>query len=145
LSDETVADVRRIWLEHAVIFFRDQRLTPAQFMAFARRLGRPVEYPFLKGIEGFPEITPVVKLEHETANFGGVWHSDTTYLETPPMGTLLLALEVPPAGGDTVFASQYAAYEALSEGMRDLLAGMVAVNSSAKADVTRSREDRMKT
>jgi len=145
LSDETIAEVRRIWLAHAVIFFRGQRLTPAQFMAFARRLGQPVEYPFLKGIEGFPEITPVVKLEHETVNFGGVWHSDTTYLETPPMGTMLLALEVPPAGGDTMFASQYAAYDALTPGMRALLDGLTAVNSSAKADVTRSREDRMKT
>ena len=145
LSDETIAEVRRMWLEHAVIFFRGQRLAPAQFMAFARRLGQPVEYPFLKGIEGFPEITPVVKLEHETVNFGGVWHSDTTYLETPPMGTMLLALEVPPAGGDTMFASQYAAYDALTPGMRALLDGLTAVNSSAKADVTKSREDRMKT
>jgi taurine dioxygenase len=145
LPGETVAELRRIWLEHAVIFFRDQRLTPARFMAFARRFGQPVEYPFLKGIEGFPEITPVVKLEHETANFGGVWHSDTTYLEAPPMGTMLLALEIPPAGGDTIFASQYRAYDALSAGMRALLDGLIAVNSSAKADVTKSREDRMKT
>ena len=145
LPDETIAGIRRAWLEHVVIFFRDQRLTPAQFIGFGQRFGQPVEYPFLKGLDGFPEITPVVKLEHETVNFGGIWHSDTTYLERPPTGTMLLAREVPPAGGDTLFANQYLAYETLSAGMRSLLDGLTAVNSSAKADVTRTREDRMKT
>ncbi|HKA42332.1 MAG TPA: TauD/TfdA family dioxygenase, partial [Burkholderiales bacterium] len=124
LSDETVADIRRIWLEHVVIFFRDQPLTPEQFLGLARRFGQPVEYPFLKGLAGFPEITPVIKLEHEKVNFGGVWHSDTTYLEQPPMGTMLLGREVPPLGGDTLFSNQYLAYEALSGRMRDLLDGL---------------------
>ena len=55
------------------------------------RFGKLVEYPFIKGIEGFPEIIPVIKLEHEKSNFGGVWHSDTSYLEEPPMGTMLNA------------------------------------------------------
>jgi taurine dioxygenase len=144
LPERTVAEIRRAWLEHQVVFFRDQDLSPAQFLAFAERFGEPVEYPFVKGLEGFPTITPVVKLEHERVNFGGVWHSDTTYLEEPPMATLLLARELPPFGGDTEFASMYAAYEALSEGMKRLLEPLVAVNSSAKADVTRSREDRIR-
>ena len=145
LSDETISDIRRAWLEHAVIFFRGQDLAPAQFVTFAQRLGQPMEYPFLKGLPGFPEITPVIKLEHETVNFGGIWHSDTTYLEQPPMGTMLLAREVPPTGGDTLFANQYLAYETLSAAMRKLLDGLVAISSSAKADVTKSREDRLKT
>jgi taurine dioxygenase len=144
LPEETIAEIRRAWLEHAVIFFRNQPLTPAQFMGLAQRFGQPVEYPFLKGIAGFPEITPVIKLEHETVNFGGVWHSDTTYLEQPPMGTMLLAREVPPAGGDTLFANQYLAYETLTAGMRGLLDSLTAISSSAKADVTRTREDRLK-
>ncbi len=142
LDDDTIAAIRRAWLAHLVIFFRDQDLPPARFLAVARRFGRPVEYPFVKGIAGFPEITPVVKLEHETTNFGGIWHTDTAYLETPPMGTMLIAREVPPVGGDTLFASQYRAYETLSDGMRRLLDGLVAVNESAKADATRTREDR---
>jgi taurine dioxygenase len=112
-------------------------------MAFARRMGKPIEYPFVKGIEGFPEIIQVMKLEHERTNFGGIWHSDTTYLEQPPMGSMLLAREVPPFGGDTLFASQYAAYEALSDGMRKLLDPLKAVSSSAKADVSKTREDRI--
>ncbi|MBM3356274.1 MAG: taurine dioxygenase [Betaproteobacteria bacterium] len=144
LPERTIGEIRRAWLENLVIFFRDQDLTPAQFLGFAERFGEPVEYPFVKGLDGFPTITPVVKLEHERVNFGGVWHSDTTYLEEPPMGTVLLAREVPPYGGDTEFASMYAAYESLSERMQRLLEPLVAVNSSAKADVTRSREDRIK-
>jgi taurine dioxygenase len=144
LSGAIVADIRRAFLEHLVIFFRDQALSPAQFMAFARRMGTPVEYPFVKGIEGFPEIIEVKKLEHERHNFGGIWHSDTAYLAEPPMGSMLLAREVPAAGGDTEFANQYLAYESLSAGLRRVLDGLIAVNSSAKADVTRTREDRIK-
>ena len=144
LAEETVAAIRRAFLEHLVIFFRDQDLAPAQFMAFARRMGRPIEYPFVKGIEGFAEVIEVKKLENERHNFGGIWHSDTAYLAEPPMGSMLLAREVPPHGGDTLFANQYLAYETLSDGMRGLLTNLVAVNSSSKADVSRTREDRMK-
>jgi len=137
-------EIRKAFLEHQVVFFRDQKLDPAQFMAFARRMGGPIEYPFVKGIDGYPEVIEVKKLEHERHNFGGIWHSDTAYLEEPPMGSMLLAREVPPYGGDTEFASQYLAYEALSDGMKRVLEKLVAVNSSAKADVTRTREDRVK-
>ncbi len=142
--DFPVRDIRRAFLEHGVIFFRDQTLDPARFMAFARAMGRPVEYPFVKGLAGFPEVIEVKKLEHERHNFGGIWHSDTAYLEEPPMGSMLLAREIPSYGGDTEFASQYLAYEALSDGMKRLLDGLYAVNSSAKADVTRTREDMVK-
>jgi taurine dioxygenase len=144
VSDEAIASIRRAWLEHGVIFFRDQPLPPAQFVAFARRFGEIVEYPFIKGIDGFPEIIPVVKLEQETSNFGGIWHSDTSYLPEPPMATMLIARELPPKGGDTMFANTYLAYESLSAGMQHLLAGLRAVNSSKKADATRTREDRVR-
>jgi taurine dioxygenase len=144
LDGHTIAAIRRAWLDHLVIFFRGQRLAPEKFLAFARCFGEVVEYPFVRGIEGFPEITPVVKLEHERVNFGGLWHSDTSYLERPPMGTMLIAREVPPYGGDTLFANMHLAYESLSPGMRRLLDGLVAVNSSAKADVTKTREDRLR-
>jgi taurine dioxygenase len=145
LAEGEVAEIRAAWLEHLVLFFRDQPLSPSDFLAFARRIGRPIEYPFVKGIPGFPEIVEVKKLEHEKVNFGGVWHSDTAYLEIPPMASMLLAREVPPQGGDTLFANMYLAYQTLSEGMKRLLDPLVAVNSSAKADVTRTREDRLKT
>ena len=73
------------------MFIRDQELTSGQFLAFAQELGEPREYPLLPGLPGYPMITPVVKRKDETMNFGGVWHSDTTYLKEPPMATLLLA------------------------------------------------------
>jgi len=144
LDDTTFAEMRRAWLEHLVVFFRGQDLSPAQFLAFARRVGTPIEYPFVKGLDEYPEIIPVLKLAHEKINFGGIWHSDTTYLEAPPMASMLIAREVPPAGGDTEFANMYRAYETLSDGMKHLLDGLVAVNSSANADVSRTREDRLK-
>ena len=144
LGEETVALLRRAWLEHLVLFFRDQDLPPARFLAFARRFGEPIEYPFVRGLDEAPEIIPVLKREHETINFGGIWHSDTAYLQVPPMASMLVAREVPAAGGDTEFANMYLAYESLSDGMKRLLEPLSAVNSSAAADVSRTREDRVK-
>jgi taurine dioxygenase len=144
LSVATVQTIRQALLDHLVIFFRDQDLPPDRFLALARCFGRAIEYPFLKGIDGFPEIITVSKLPEETVNFGGVWHSDTTYLPEPPMATLLIAREVPEAGGDTLFANQYLAYDRLSDGMRALLAQQTGVASSAKADSSRTREDRIR-
>ena len=144
LTDEAVREIRRAWLDHLVVFFRDQDLDPDQFLAFARRIGEPVEYPFVPGIEGYPEIIAVTKLPHETTNFGGIWHSDTVYLERPPMGTMLIAREVPPSGGDTMFASMHAAYDALSPELQRVLGGLRAVNSSALAAVSKTREDRIR-
>ena len=145
ISARLAADIRQVFLEHQVIFLRRQDLSPAQFLAFAQAMGQPIEYPFVKGIEGFPHIIEVKKLAHEKANFGGIWHSDTTYLDVPPMGSMLLAKEVPPYGGDTLFANQYLAYEVLSDTMKGLLAGLKGISSSAKADVSKTREDRIKT
>ncbi len=142
-SDAVTAAIRRALLDHLVIFFRDQgHLSPADFQAFARRIGTPMHYPFVPGIEGFPEITPVVKLPEQTINFGGNWHVDTTYLPKPPMATMLLAREVPSFGGDTAFANQYLAYETLSPGMQALLSGLRGVSRSDKAEASRTREDR---
>jgi taurine dioxygenase len=144
LDAGTLAAIRAAWLEHLVIFFRDQKLTPAQQLAFAQRFGEPMEYPQLKGLPECQLITPVVKLEHERGNFGGVWHSDTTYLARPPMASMLFALEVPPRGGDTLFANQYLAYETLSAGLKATLDGLTGVNTSTKAAASKTREDRMR-
>jgi len=144
LTLQAAAEVRAALLEHLVVFFRDQPLDAGQFTAFAQALGTPVEYPFVTGLPDFPHIIEVKKLEHERINFGGIWHTDTAYLESPPMGSMLLAREVPPFGGDTEFANQYLAFETLSDGMKRLVEGLRAVNSSAKADVTRTREDRIR-
>lgn len=143
LADDVIAAIRRALLDHLVVFFRGQTLSPEQLVAFGYRFGILARYPFVEGLADHPEVIEVTKLEHERVNFGGVWHSDTTYLEEPPIGSMLLALEVPPVGGDTLFANMYMAYETLSAGMKKLLDGLKAVNSSAKADVSRTREDRI--
>ena len=144
LSGNDFGEIKRLWLEHLVVFFRDQTLTERQYMAFAQQFGEPIEYPLVKGLPEYPKIIEVKKLEHERAAFGAIWHSDTAYLERPPMASMLLARELPPFGGDTLFANMYLAFESLSDGMKALLSGLRAVNSSAKADVSKTREDRVR-
>ncbi len=144
LSADTVAEIRQAFLAHLVIFFRGQQLTPPQQLAVAQYFGEPMGYPQLTGLPDCPLVTPVIKREHEKVNFGGVWHSDTTYLECPPMGSMLYAVTIPPFGGDTMFANQYLAYESLSDGLKRTLDGMIAHNTSTKAEVSKTREDRLK-
>lgn len=143
-DDDVLAEIRAAWLDHGVVFFRDQYLNSERYLIFAQRIGEVTRYPFVPGIEDSPDIIAVTKLPHETTNFGGIWHSDTTYLERPPMATLLLARELPPFGGDTMYSSMYAAYEALSPAMQAMLEPLHAVNTSAMADVSKTREDRIK-
>jgi taurine dioxygenase len=143
LEAEVVAEIRHAWLEHLVVFFRGQKLTPAQQVAVARRFGEPIEYPFVQGVPGLPMVTPVIKLPEETINFGGLWHTDTTYQACPPMGTMLYALELPPFGGDTLFANGYLAYETLSPGLRATLDTLIGVYSSHKGQVVETRAARI--
>ena len=125
------ARIHQALLDHLAIFFTDQVLTPDQQVAFGRRFGPLNRYPFVTGLEETPEIIEILKTEADTANFGGVWHSDTSYLDRPPLATMLYAREVPPAGGDTLFANATMAYDSLSDGMKAMLDGLVAVNSAA--------------
>ncbi|NKB56321.1 MAG: taurine dioxygenase [Alphaproteobacteria bacterium] len=131
LTNQTYDEIHEAFLDHQVLFIRDQNLTPPQQAAFARRFGPLNEYPFVKGLEDAPEIIEIVKEPDETINFGGVWHSDTTYLDNPPLGTALYALEVPAAGGDTMYANMYDAYDTLSDGMKHMLAPLTGVSSAA--------------
>ena len=144
LDDDVIGEIRQAWLDNLVVFFRAQKIRPARRLAFARRLGEPMAYPQLTGLPDYPMITPVMKLETERNNFGGVWHSHTTYLQVPPMASMLYAIELPPVGGDTEFANQYLAYETLSDGMRAMLVGLTGVSSSMKAEASKTREDRLK-
>ena len=143
LDPETVLRLRQALLNHGVIFFRDQKLSPGQQMTFAEHFGEAVEYPFIKGLRDHPLVVPILKREGETANFGGVWHSDTAYLPEPPMATILYAKEVPKVGGDTLFADMYMAYETLSDGMKAVLAPLKALNSGATQAAADTRKDRI--
>ena len=130
MSNSQAADIHAAFLAHKVLVFDGPVLTPQQQLRAALLFGEPDIYPFIKGMEGFPEIIEILKTETDKSNFGGGWHSDTTYMEKPALGTMLHALEVPPAGGNTLFANMVAAYDALSDGMKSALEGLKAVNDS---------------
>jgi taurine dioxygenase len=132
LPEETIAAIRQALVEHQVIFFRDQELTPAQQVAFARRFGPLNGHPFVKGMEGQPEVMEIIKEPSDRINFGGGWHSDMSFLERPSIGSILYAVEIPEYGGDTLFASQAAAFEALSPGLQKTLEGLSAVHSASR-------------
>jgi taurine dioxygenase len=124
LDDETFQEIQRAWLEHLVIFFRDQNITPEQQIAFARRFGEFHHHPFMKGMDEYPDILEIIKEEGDTKAFGEVWHTDQMFNPKPAKATILYAKETPDAGGDTLFTNLYMAYETLSEPMKAMLAGV---------------------
>ncbi|HEY8068657.1 MAG TPA: TauD/TfdA family dioxygenase [Burkholderiales bacterium] len=123
-------ELHQAFLRYSVLAIREQKLEPADLMNIGARFGEPCHYPFVTGMDGYPFIFEVVKEPAETKNFGGAWHSDTAYLKQPPLATLLHAVETPSHGGDTLFCNTAAAYDALSEGMKKTLEGLVGVNSA---------------
>jgi taurine dioxygenase len=135
LSDAVVAEIRRAVLDHGVVFARGQSLTPAQQVAFSRRFGPASPVPFVQPIAEHPEVIAVVReaSERQGFTFGGIWHSDFSFLAEPPMGSILHALEVPPYGGDTLWANQYLAFETLSPGLQQTLRGLLGVHSARDA------------
>ena len=143
LSDAVIKEIRGAWLEHLVVFFRGQTLTPGQLVAFSKRFGEIGYYPFVAGMPGHPEVVEVLKKEDEKINFGGLWHTDTSYLERPPMGSVLYAVQVPAYGGDTLWNNMYMAYEALSPTLQQVLGGLRGVNSAEKPDAAVTRTHRM--
>ena len=130
LPDEVFAEIRRAFGEHGVVFFRDQRLSPEQHIAFAERFA-PIDINrFFTAVPGYPMIAEVRKEPEQTRNIGGGWHTDHSYDEVPALGSMLYAREVPKTGGDTLFAGMYAAYDALSDGLKATLEGLRACHSS---------------
>ncbi|MCE3290904.1 MAG: taurine dioxygenase [Caulobacter sp.] len=132
LDAATIAAIRAALNEHQVIFFRDQTLTPEQQLAFGRRFGPLNIHPYVSGMAGHPEVMEIIKEPSDKLNFGGGWHSDMSFLETPSIGSILYAVETPTFGGDTLFASQAAAYDALSDGLKATLEGLRAVHSAGQ-------------
>ena len=131
LSDEIVAEIRQALMDHLVIFFRDQTLSPESQIAFAKRFGSLEEHDFVRGLADHPEIIRVIReADEEGMNFGGGWHSDVTHQQCPALGSVLYAIDVPPYGGDTLFANQYLAYESLSPGMQRMLDGLTAIHTA---------------
>lgn len=133
LSNSEMETVRDAYRDYGVIFFRDQQLTPEEHIAFARRWGEIDINKFFPANGQYPEIAEVRKEREQKTNIGGAWHTDHSYDPTPAMGSILVARELPEEGGDTLFSNMYAAYEALSDGMKKTLSAMKAVHSNALA------------
>lgn len=130
LSDSDMAVMRQALAEHGVIFLRGQDITPEQHLAFARRWADIDVNRFFKAVAGHPEIAEVRKEPEQKTNIGGGWHTDHSYDLVPAMGSVLLAREVPPLGGDTLFANMARAFDGLSEGLKTTLRGLRAIHSS---------------
>jgi taurine dioxygenase len=133
LDDATIAELRRAFLEYSVIFFEDQPLTDTQLVRFGQCFGTLAAIPPHRRLpDADPHVLVVEKKPEDHLNFGSEWHSDTTYLEQPTLGSILLAKQVPDIGGDTLFANQYLAYEALSSGLKAALSGLRAVHTDGR-------------
>jgi alpha-ketoglutarate-dependent taurine dioxygenase len=148
LSEPVVAELRQALLDYKVLFFRNQRLTPDQHVKFARRFGELEQHPFIPANPEHPELVRFAK-SADVGGYENVWHSDVSWREVPSMAALLRAVEVPPTGGDTLFADMYAAYDGLDESLRARIEGMEAVHDfmltfgmqvpAAQLDETRAR------
>ena len=121
IDDATFAEIYEAWLEHQVLFFRDQTFTPEEQIAFAKRFGEIHHHPFIKGMEDHPDILEIIKEEGDTRAFGETWHTDQMFNPKPAKATMLFAKESPDVGGDTMFANMYQAYETLSEPMKTMI------------------------
>ncbi len=133
LSPVTVSEIRAIWLEHLVVAFADQHLSLDQFERVALRFGEFGQDPYFKGLADHPHVAEVKReADEQTPLFAEGWHSDWSFLSTPPSGTLLYGRIIPPIGGDTLYANQYAAYEALDAPMKAKLKGLQGVHSARR-------------
>ena len=137
LSTEPTAgmfsEIHRVFLDYQVLFFRAQRLTPRHLKTFAARFGPLYVHPYAKSLPDHPEVMPVVREADDVGrNFGGSWHADMTFEDQPVLGSVLYAIDVPSYGGDTMFASQYAAYDTLSDSLKQVLVQLNAVHSASE-------------
>src|SRR5512143_2573134 len=132
MDNQAWAAVHQAFLDYKVIAIRGQDLGPQDVMDVGARFGEPNHYPFVKGLDVFPFLFDVIKEPSEKRNFGGGWHSDTTYMKAPPMATLLYALETPSKGGDTLYCDMVAAYESLTPRMKEMLGSLNGVFGAMK-------------
>lgn len=137
-------EIHKAWLKHQVIFFRDQKITPAQQIKFAKKWGGIHIHPFIRPHPRYPEIIEIKKTEKDTHTFGSSWHTDQMFSVRPAKATMLYAKEVPDFGGDTMFANMYLAYDSLSPSMKKMLRGVrvEAAGNNQRNRVQKTREER---
>ena len=141
-SAEEINQIKQALDNFGVVFFRNQNLDSKSYITFAKNFGTCVDYPMLKGLDGFPEITVVEKKPGEQIMFGEGWHTDSTYTKQPPRYTMLYSIKVPPRGqGNTRFASQYLSYETLPEKMKNKISNLKAL-FSADGPISKTRNNR---
>ncbi|MEM7407504.1 MAG: TauD/TfdA family dioxygenase [Pseudomonadota bacterium] len=129
IDGEVFTQIHAAWLRYHVICFRNQRLSPAEHVAFARRFGEIHLHPFNKPLDGHPEVLEILKTEEQKLNNGARWHSDQMYTPRPAKGTMLVAREMPPFGGDTMFSNLHLSYDALSPAMQAVCRRLRGVNN----------------
>ena len=133
VGSDTAATLRAAWLEHQLLVFPDQDLTPAQLEAAATTFGPIGEDPYFRPMDGEEHVVALTReADEQTPIFADVFHSDWSFLPTPPAGTLLYGVDIPPVGGDTLYADQYGAYEALPPDLRERAEGLVGVHSARR-------------
>jgi taurine dioxygenase len=143
LGSAIIIKIRQALIKYQVLFFEDQELSPTELVRFGNYFAPLDRYPFVEGMKDFPDVVEVSKKPNEQINFGGLWHTDTSYLECPPMASILYAKTIPPIGGDTLFANMYAAYDALSPRYKAMLEGLQGINSASKAAAADTRVHRI--
>jgi taurine dioxygenase len=133
VSPETVAEIRAAWLKHLVVAFPDQHLTLDRYEEIAQLFGDFGRDPYFKGLTDHPHIAEVKREADETTPiFAEGWHSDWSFLDNPPSATMLYGRVIPPLGGETLYANQIAAYEALDDDMKQRLEGLMGVHSARR-------------
>ncbi|MBL4721108.1 MAG: TauD/TfdA family dioxygenase [Alphaproteobacteria bacterium] len=142
IAPDVIDEIRHAFLENLVVFFRDQDLDDDALVGFGRKFGELAALPPHRQVPGsYPEILVVEKQPEDNMVFGWEWHSDTSHLETPSLGSILCAKIVPECGGDTLFANQYAAYDALSDGMKRMLGDLTAIHANGRILRTLSEKE----
>ena len=121
VNEQIFKQIEEALHDHLVLVFPDQKLSPSRLAEIGRQFGELHLNPFVSGISEEPAVIEIRSEENEEKRFTGLWHSDISWGETPSLGSLLYALEIPPQGGDTLFANMYAAYDALSDGLKTML------------------------
>ena len=126
-----IDQIKAAFLKYHVLVFREQTLNPIEIKNFAKYFGPLETHPYIKGLDEHPEVAPIIKEANEKINFGGGWHTDMSFLSCPPLGSLLYAIDTPEFGGDTLFANQHAAYESLSDYMKEFVGQLKGLHSAA--------------
>ena len=127
----SIDQIKAAFLKYHVLVFREQTLNPIEIKNFAKYFGPLETHPYIKGLDEHPEVAPIIKEANEKINFGGGWHTDMSFLSCPPLGSLLYAIDTPEFGGDTLFANQHAAYESLSDYMKEFVGQLKGLHSAA--------------